>query len=321
MSMILSGLIFLTFSFFGFYVFSLFGKHPLAAEANLEEVTRQNDKGPAAKSIRFKENRKMSGIPFLERLLIRIGPVQNVQVWLKQAALPVSPGAFVLFSLVLGSLTAVLLLATGSGGFAWPILAACFVTVLPFVAVHLKRRSRIKHFSASFPDAVGRLASSLRAGYSMQIALENVVHNFSNLVSREFQYVLEHMGVGVSFEDALAEMLQRIDTSDLRLFIVSVLIQRESGGNLAEMLDNLEHSIRERQQLRRELDAASAQGRLSGLILSLLPVFVGLFVYFVHREYLMFFFEDSLGKKLFWACLAGQMMGMLCIRKIVRIDN
>lgn len=178
----------------------------------------------------------------------------------------------------------------------------------------------MKRFSGLFPDAIAVMASSLRAGHSLQIAFETVVNESGDIIAQEFKSVLSEFGVGQNFEEALKGILTRVDTPELRLFISAVILQRETGGNLAELLDNLELVIRDRQELKRELKSSTAQARLSGMILSLLPVFVGLVLYFIHRDYVLFFFQDSIGTKLLAGAVIGQMLGIAFIQKIVHIE-
>ena len=141
-----------------------------------------------------------------------------------------------------------------------------------------------------------------------------------DLVSFEFNQVLSEIEVGQNFEEALKGILTRVDIPDLRLFISGIILQRETGGNLAELLDNLESVIRERQELRRELGAATAQAKLSGIILSLLPVFVGFFVFIVNQKYMLFFLNDPIGTKILLSCVVGQMFGIFWISKVIRIE-
>jgi len=178
----------------------------------------------------------------------------------------------------------------------------------------------MKRFSKSFPDAVARMSSSLYAGYSLQMAFEAVVENADSIVAEEFRKILAEIDVGQNFETALKRILERMDTADLRLFVAAVLIQRESGGNLAELLNNLEATIQERFALHRELEAATSQAKLSGIVLSLLPVGVGIIIYFIHQDYVTFLLNDPAGKNLLRLSVFGQIMGIIAIRKIVKIQ-
>jgi tight adherence protein B len=163
------------------------------------------------------------------------------------------------------------------------------------------------------------MSSALRAGFSLQMAFEAVTEDAPSVIVETFREVLAEMEVGQSFEEALKKMLERVDTAELRLFVSSVIIQRESGGNLAELLDNLEATIRERFELQRELISATAQARFSGLILSLLPIFVGGIVYLINKPYMMTLFEDPAGKQLLTIAVCMQLLGFFVIYKIVNI--
>lgn len=276
--------------------------------------------GLPASALTMNHRERFSDLPVLDQWLRRNGPLRKFYFWFRQSGLPVSFGAFLLSisCLFLAGFTFVFLVS----GENILLTTACsgVITGLPLFFVHMKREKRKKLFSAAFPDAVSRMSSSLRAGYSLQMALEAVVEDSRNLVSEEFKKVAEEMEVGQGFETALKKILHRMDTPELRLFIASVAIQRESGGNLAELLENLESTIRERFQLRRELNAATSQAKFSGIVLSLLPVFVGFFVFLIHRDYIMFLFNDPAGKIIFRICVTGQIIGILCIRKIVKIE-
>ena len=152
------------------------------------------------------------------------------------------------------------------------------------------------------------------------MAIEEVVNEKADIVSEEFHKILSEVEVGQNFEEALKGILNQVDTSELRLFVSAVVLQRETGGNLAELLDNLEAMIRERQELKGELRAATAQARFSGLILGLLPIFVGLAVFMIHPDYILFFFRDSTGTKLLALAVVMQVLGIVAVQKIVHIE-
>lgn len=318
MIFILAIFIFLSLFFLGMSVshFIRFDEKEAARriERRLHEETR--DKSPG---IRLEKKERLSDIGFLDRLLKTVRKTACLQNWIRQAGLTFSAGVFLLVTLLVG---ASLFLA------AWLLKTNIFISAglgiflmtLPGFYIAFRRASRRKKFQESFPDAVARMASALRAGYSLQMAFEAVAEDAGTLLAREFRHVLSEVAVGQGFEEAMKNMSNRMDTPELRLFVASVILQKESGGNLAQLLDNLEATIRERFDLQRELDAATSQARLSGLVLGLLPVFVGFFVFLIHRDYILFLFQDDLGKKLLWLSIAGQTAGLLSIRKIIHIE-
>ncbi|MDD5217568.1 MAG: type II secretion system F family protein [Candidatus Omnitrophica bacterium] len=290
-------------------------------EAISERVARQlrGDFKDKRNTVQLERRERLSDLPVLNRLLKSFRPVKAFQTWIRQAGLSVSPGAILLCSSFTGSIGGLASLTLPLG----PIASATLVSmglVLPFVFIMLERLKRKKRFSEGFPDAIARIAGSLRAGYSMQMAIEALLEDSRPLIAEEFRRVLAEMEVGQGFEVALQKMLERIDTPDLRLFIASISIQRESGGNLAELMDNLEATIRQRFELQRELQAAAAQAKFSGAVLSFLPLFVGIALFFIHRNYILFFFQDPIGRNLFWLCITGQVLGFLTIHKLIRLQ-
>lgn len=286
-----------------------------------ERIARSllNPKAKSHGQLKLERRERLSHIPLIDRILSSFQRAKIVQTWIRQSGLNFSTGTFFLISLFIGLL---ILLWCETLKFPLPasLAASAVGMIVPSVFVKMKRNKRIKTFSMGFADAIARLGTSLRAGYSLQMAIEAMTEESGSLIADEFRIVLAEMEVGQSFETALQKMLNRIDTPDLRLFITSVTIQRESGGNLAEILDNLESTIRERFALQRELEAATSQAKLSGIVLSFLPLFVGLFVFFIHRNYILFFFHDPIGIKLFWCSAIGQLMGVMTIKKIVSIQ-
>ena len=269
--------------------------------------------------LQIERKRRLIHLPFLDQFLKRIAPLKRLQDCLSQAGLSIFIGSFILFSTLLGLLTFLFIVALGVHvGFAAP--SALAAGVLPSLVVIWKRNRRRKKFSDRFPDAIDLMASSLRAGHSLQMAIQTVIGEGRDILSVEFEKVLSSIEVGQNFEGALKGILSHVDTPELRLFISAVVLQRETGGNLAELLDNLEGMIRDRQEMRRELSAATAQARFSGLILGLLPIFVAALVFMIQPDYVLFFFKDNLGRKLLEASVIGYVLGILTIQKIVHIE-
>ncbi|MBI4115840.1 MAG: type II secretion system F family protein [Candidatus Omnitrophica bacterium] len=308
-----------------FTFFSVSWAFSRAVQRSHDEVTERlirrlrDDPEDRQMRVHLERDQRLSNVPFLDRILRKINPIKNFQSWIRQSGLSLSPGILILISLLLGMIS-FLLFTYPRKDFGSAIIFTPLFMAIPFGFVALAKNRRTKKFSEDFPDAISRMASSLRAGYSLQMALDAVIEDGgTGVVVDEFRKVRAEMELGQSFEEALKKMIERVDTTELRLFICSVIIQRESGGNLAELLDNLESTIRQRFELQRELQSATAQARLSGIVLSFLPVFVGFFVYFIHPDYVLFLFNDPVGIRLFWMCVAGQIMGVFTIKKIVDI--
>jgi tight adherence protein B len=310
------GLFFFVF-FLGLSISNIVQAQEKELKAKIEDRLKNSNKTITA--IRIAKQERLSDMPFLDRLLQRMVVIKKIQNFISQSGLSMSIGSFFLLSLVLASFVFCVSVLFRSD--LWLSFGSAFsFMLLPFLYIAFKRGNRIKRFSNRFPDSIGLIASSLRAGHSLQMAIETVVEDGKDVVAFEFRQVLSQVEVGQNFEDALKGMLTRVDLPELRLFISGVILQRETGGNLAELLDNLEFVIRERQQLRNELKSATAQAKFSGIILGLLPVFVGFFVFLIDQKYATFFLNEPIGHKLLGATLISQTLGILWIRKIVQID-
>ena len=285
--------------------------------AKIEDRLATGDKTITTFHIERKE--RMSDLPFLDRMFRSMESMKKLQDVIKQAGLSISLGSFLMGSLLFGVLAffAVFLMTANA---LVSSAAGMGLLILPFMYVGMRRSGRTKRFSDRFPDAIGVMASSLRAGHSLQIAFETVVQETGDIISEEFKCILSEFEVGQNFEEALKGVLSRVDTPELRLFISAVVLQRETGGNLAVLLDNLELMIRDRQELKRELASVSGQAKLSGIILSLLPVAVALIIFNLTPQHVLFFFKDPLGSKILTMTAGWYLIGIFIMRKMVHIE-
>ncbi|RLC82492.1 MAG: secretion system protein [Chloroflexi bacterium] len=191
---------------------------------------------------------------------------------------------------------------------------------LPRLYVKRRQQSRLKAFNDQLGDAITLLANSLRSGYSLLQAMEAVSQELSPPISEEFARVVYEVGLGLSIQQALNNMLKRVQSDDLDLMITAINIQHEVGGNLAEILDSISSTIRERVRLHGEIRALTAQQRLSGYLVGFLPLALGLIVYLINREYISLLFNDPCG--LIMLGVGGFMMivGFLAMRKATQIE-
>ena len=242
----------------------------------------------------------------LERKLIQAGiPMRGSEF------LVICCGAC-LFSLALGwALSGEFLLSVtcGIAGYATPLLI-----------LKLKIERRVKAFNNQLADSLVLIANSLRTGYSFLQSIEMVSREMPKPISEEFTRVLKEMNLGVTTEDALNNLTKRVNSDDLDLVVTAVLIQRQVGGNLAEVLDNISHTIRERIKIKGHIKTLTAQGKISGLVVSLLPIATGVMIYVVNPEYIKLMFSHPLGNAMLAIGVISQVIGMLVIRKIVTIE-
>lgn len=252
-------------------------------------------------------------------LLVYLPRREDLRRLLEQADSSWGAGTFVLLTLGLAAAAAVMTALFGFGPFG-AILAAVFGALLPYMQLRRQRTRRAAAFEEHFPDAIELLARSLRAGHAMLTGLEVVAQEAPPPVNREFRQVYEQQRFGLSLRESMLSLADRVDTVDVRMFVTSVMIQRESGGNLAEILDNLATLIRERFKFRRQLRTHTAQGRMTGYLLAVLPIAVGLILFTINRDYMIVLITEPAGRMMILGAVVLQILGFLWIRKIVDIE-
>ena len=199
------------------------------------------------------------------------------------------------------------------------LLVAVSVGFLPLMWILFRRKSRLKKFGQQLPDALELVARALRAGHSLAAGLNLVSHEMNNPIAKEFERVFEETNLGIPMEDALENMTMRIPNLDLRFFATAVILQRQTGGDLAEILDKIGELVRERFKIWGQIQALTGEGRLSGIVLLALPPVLFLAVYRLNPDYVTVLFTDPMGKKMLAGGLLMQVLGALAIRKIIDI--
>jgi tight adherence protein B len=192
--------------------------------------------------------------------------------------------------------------------------------VIPYALLRRKRNRRLKAFNTALPDAIDLMARSLRSGHSMNSSIEMIAEQSPEPLSSEFAQVFKQQRLGVHFRDALLQMGSRVPSRDLQFLITAILVQKETGGDITEILDRTAHVIRDRVRIEGEVRVRTAQGRLTGWILSLLPVIMLALLNLVSPGYSSVLFHDPIGQKLLYTGGALIFLGGLVIRKIVNIQ-
>jgi tight adherence protein B len=222
-------------------------------------------------------------------------------------------------ALFLAGFGVVTLLAANSMPLA-ALAAGAAAGSLPLIFVRRQARRRVTAFEAQFPDCLEFLSRSMRAGHALSVAVEMVYREYSDPLAVEFRRVFEEQNLGQPLEIVLRKLSQRIPSMDVQFFVSALLLQKRTGGNLAELLDKLAQLIRERFKLRARIRAVSAQGLMSGRILSAIPMGVAALMFVVNPQYARFFIDDPMGHELLAAGIGLQVMGYLIIRKIVSFE-
>ena len=199
-------------------------------------------------------------------------------------------------------------------------VATVFGAVIPYALLRRKRNRRLKAFNSALPDAIDLMARSLRTGHSMNASIEMIAEQSLEPLSSEFLQVFKQQRLGLPFREALLQMGTRIPSKDLHFLITAILVQKETGGDLTEILDRTSHVIRDRVRIEGEVRTRTAQGRLTGWILSLLPVIMLVLINFVNPGYSAILFHDPTGQKMLYTGGALIILGGLIIRKIVDVQ-
>jgi tight adherence protein B len=266
-----------------------------------------------------RKNELMSSIPWLDRYLSKLELAPRIRRFLYQANVKWTVGGLSLFCSVCFVVPAYLIyLRTGSILFG--LLIGVVTGAGPVIYVNQKRKSRMSKFEQGLPEAIDLIVSALRVGHSLNAAMGLVSRECAEPVSGEFRLTFDEMNYGLELKSALDNLVTRVPLQDVKIVATAVLIQRESGGNLAEVLDKTAQVIRERFRLKRQVLTHTAQGRLTGWILTLLPVVLGMLLYMVNPDLMSNLWKKDLGIKLLYTAGGMIVVGGLIIRKIVNMD-
>jgi tight adherence protein B len=261
---------------------------------------------------------RFSTMPWLDRVLRGVNVGRHLEMMLYQAGMTKRAGSLVLLHAE-GSMSGYLF---GLFFFHRMLPALVFMTLIggiPVLYVMYRKHQRMSAFSKEFPDSLDLLVSGLRAGLSFSAALQVVAEESPEPVRGEFAVLVEEQALGLDFRDAMINLTERVDVLDLRFFVTAVMLQRETGGNLAEVLSNTATLIRERFRVLGDIQTFTAQGKLSGVILVCLPVAVGLFTAIAAPDYFRPMIESHEGRVALWIAGTMQLTGVLAILRIVNI--
>jgi len=204
----------------------------------------------------------------------------------------------------------------------WWAATLAFVAGLgiqPLILKH-KRTVRIYKFEERFPEALDLLSRAVRAGHAFSAGMKMVADELDDPVGPEFRKAFDEQNYGLPLKESLNGMAERIPLLDVKFFATAVLIQRETGGNLAEILDNLANVVRERFKIRRQVRVHTAHGRFTGYVLMALPAFLAIALMFINPEHMNLLFEEQIGKMMIVACIIMQAIGFVWIKQIVKIE-
>jgi len=285
----------------------------------LDAIERSAKRGSESLELKVVRDELLSDVPALHRMLLKWKWADKLRNFIGQAGMRVKPGRLILLSAILG----IAGFLVGNQITDSSLLALVFIPVgalIPIGVVAFKRRSRLKAFEKTFPEAIDLLGRAVRAGHSFSTGLEMITTELPEPVAGEFRTTFEEQNFGLPLRDALLNLAERIPLIDVRFFVTAVLIQKDTGGNLAEILDNLAHVVRERFRILGEVKIKTAQGRLTAGILISLPPIMGFILRILNPSYMKPLFNDPIGPYIIALAVFLQVVGSLMLWKIVNID-
>jgi tight adherence protein B len=290
----------------------------------LSSVQKTNQREPN-EELALLRDEMLSQIPALDSLLRRSERMTNFQNFLEQANLQVRAGNMLIYCVV----GAVIMGGVGvmlAGGLPpnqmllFVMFGAIVGGIIPFSYASYRRTKRFQRFEELFPDAIDTLARAVRAGHAFTTALELIANEIAEPVAGEFRMLFEEQKFGLPVRDALMNLTERMPLVDVKFFVTAVMLQRETGGNLAEILDNLSYVIRERFKIMRQVRVYTAQGRLTMALLMGLPPVIVVVMLLTSPQFIHPLFADPIGHTLIVSGIVLQTLGYFVIRKVIRIQ-
>ena len=270
-------------------------------------------------SVDILRRRGYSDITWFNRIVAHMPGIKKLDNLLLQANIEYSIGFFLQLSLILALAGYFAGRAALNGGDILPLLPAAVLGYVPFAYVLHKKKKRMRKFESQLPEALELVARTLRAGQAFSAGLNVVAEEFDDPIGTEFERTLDEINFGVAVSEALQNLAARVDCPDVKFFVVAVVIQRESGGNLSEIIENIAHVVRDRFKLLGKVRVLAAEGKFSAIVLCLLPFLIGGVMYLLNRDYMMILIEDPIGTYLIGGALVMMSFGILIMRKMIQI--
>jgi tight adherence protein B len=276
---------------------------PVTEEESTTTVVARSESGP---------------LPIVDQILAKTQAGPRLTRLIEQSGVATSPGAVITMSILSGALGALLGLVFGNPLVA--VGAALLGVSLPFIWLVRKRTKRINRFEEQFPEALDLLSRAIRAGHAFQSAMGMVAEELPAPVGVEFKKAFDQQNFGLPLREALTELAARVPSLDVRFFVTAVTIQRETGGNLTEILDNLARVVRERFKIRRQVRVHTAHGRFTGYVLLGLPPALAMALSYMNPDHMKLLFQEPIGQMMLMVALGMQAIGFFWIRRIIKIE-
>ena len=264
------------------------------------------------------QKKLLSDVPVLNKIFLHIPGLQRLNRLLQQANAQYRLGVFILVIILL-ALTGFFAVFLITGNYVLSIIIAPALAGIPFLYLCLKKKKRMEKFQKQLPEALELIARSLKAGHSFPSGMKLAADEFDDPLGPEFDETLNEINFGVSVPDALKNLANRIDCPDLKFFVISVILQRETGGNLAEIIESLAYIIRERFKLYGKVKILAAEGKLSAIILVAIPFLLIIVLRFINPDYIDTLFSEPAGRIMAGVAAFMMALGILVMKKMVNI--
>jgi tight adherence protein B len=305
--------------FLGIWIFAGTEGAQEQVRKRMSAVHKAERRGEVNIGLKLVRDEMMSSVPWLHRLMLQWSWSTKLQDYLVQAGMTTKPAKIVLMSGVLGVAGYLI-----SGYFLPHFFAAApigiMAALIPLVVVVIKRRRRLHKFEEHFPEALDLLGRAVRAGHAFTTGLEMISKECAEPLAGEFRTAFEEQNFGLPLRDALMNLAERVPIIDVRFFITALMIQKETGGNLAEILDGLARVIRERFRIYRDVQVRTAQGRLTAGILIALPIAMMGILSIINPKYIGILFTDPQGPKMLIIAAVLQVIGSAILWKIIHFE-
>lgn len=326
MTLVISILGFCVVLLVSYYIYSYFTAQAMTPSERLEEFLRHSQGQDDEKDINARLVAPPNAASDWRKRIQSLGSVFDTTSWAKktesklvQGGLNLRASEFAVITIGTMLLLMLFLFLISGGSLIMALIGLVLGYIIPMLIVKRKISLRRKKFNGQIADALVLISSSLRSGYSFMQAIEMVGREMHPPISEEFYRVLREINLGVTTDEAMNHMAERINSVDLDLVVTAVLIQRQIGGNLTEILDNIANTIRERVKITGHIRTLTAQGRLSGAIISLLPFVMAFVIYIINPTYITPLFTQPMGHFMLGAAIVNEIFGIMLIRKIVDI--
>ena len=285
----------------------------------LQSLSAPVDEPDAVKAAALVKVSNAGVVPGFDRMVAATARGSALSRWIEQSGMKASISGVLLVALVLAGLTALVAMMVTHTTMSMPVGGAIGFS-MPFMVLRFKRTRRLRAFEEAFPEALDLISRALKAGHAFATGLKMVADEMAEPVGPEFRKTFDEQNFGLPLKDALENLTYRVPLLDMRFFATAVLIQRETGGNLSEILENLAHVVRERFKILRQVRVYTAHGRLTGYVLLALPAVLAIALSFINPEHMNLLFRERMGQIMLMVAIGMQFLGFLWIKQVVKIE-